>query len=284
MHHNNHTHERGLRNPNHPGTTTGTTAHNMHGGAGAGLQQPPTGTTYGQSPASGPAPTTAGHHKHDLLNKLDPRVDSTHDRQAMPQQTGGGSTIPEGTYGPHSSRLANALDPRVDSDLDSARGAGMRAGGGLGGPQTAAAVPGAVPGGAGMGGGMMGTGPGMGAGAGVGGHTHGGYGGEAREGTYGPHGSRMANALDPHVDSDRDRHVGPGATHAPGGMMGGHGAAAGGHGHGAMGTTSTATAGGAGAAPHTAGPHKSDLLNKLDPRVDSQTGAVKGGSGTRGAY
>ncbi|KAK4039187.1 hypothetical protein C8A01DRAFT_36874 [Parachaetomium inaequale] len=267
MYNNNPTHERGLRNPNHPGTTT-TTAPNTN------MPQPQTGLTYGQSPASGPAPTTAGHHKHDLLNKLDPRIDSTHDRQPM-SQTGGGSSIPEGTYGPHTSKLANALDPRVDSDLDSARaGAGMGPGGGLGGTQ-AAGVPGAVPG--------AGMGVGVGAGPGMGG-TQRGYGGEAPEGTYGPHTSRMANALDPRVDSDRDRHVGPGATHAPGAVMGGHGA---------MGTTSTATAGGGGgvggagagvAAPHTAGPHKSNLLNKLDPRVDSQTGAWKGGSGTRAGY
>lgn len=74
--------ERGIRNTNHPNAAAG----------GA-----PSGMTYGQSAASGPAPTTAGHHKHDILNKLDPRVDSTHDRQPMTQA---GSNIPEGTYGP----------------------------------------------------------------------------------------------------------------------------------------------------------------------------------------
>jgi len=30
-----------------------------------------------------------------------------------------------------------------------------------------------------------------------------------------------------------------------------------------------------GPAPNTAGPHRSDLLNKLDPRVDSKTGERK---------
>ncbi|KAJ4395247.1 hypothetical protein N0V85_006627 [Neurospora sp. IMI 360204] len=28
---------------------------------------------FGEHPASGPAPSTAGFHKHDILNKLDPR-------------------------------------------------------------------------------------------------------------------------------------------------------------------------------------------------------------------
>jgi hypothetical protein len=261
------TNERGLRNPNHPNAAT-------TGGA-------PGGMTYGQSAASGPAPTTAGHHKHDILNKLDPRIDSTRDRQPMAQT---GNNIPEGTYGPHSSRLANALDPRVDSDLDSTRaGAGMGPGGGLGGQ----AQPAAGTGGGGMVGGTRHGAATTGYGAGYGAQSN------APEGTYGPHSSRLANTLDPRVDSDRDRHVGPGATHAPGAAMGGRSGVAGAggsagapvtdHHAGGMGTASTAAGGGV-AAPHTRGPHKSDLLNKLDPRVDSTTGAYKGGSGSRGAY
>ncbi|KAK4119104.1 hypothetical protein N657DRAFT_650524 [Parathielavia appendiculata] len=204
--------ERGIRNPNAQ-ATVGATA------TGQG------GLTYGQSAASGPAPTTAGHHRHDILNKLDPRVDSTHDRQPMSQTA---SSVPQGTYGPHSSRIANALDPRVDSDLDSTRAAGHGAGGGLAGPAhpaPRAAMHGAV-----------------------------GSGGGAAEGTYGLHSTRMGNALDPRVDSDGDRHVGPGATHAPGGAFGGGGD-----------SSTTAAAG--------AGPWKSNTLNKLDPRVDSTTGA-----------
>ena len=258
MNNNNYPTERGVRNPNAPiGTHTA-----------QGITQP-TGTTggmtYGQSAASGPAPTTAGHHKHDVLNKLDPRIDSTHDRDPMAAHTGAGSGIPEGTYGPHSSRLANALDPRVDSDLDSTRaagagavaGSGMGMGMGTGGGHAAAPAPAAL-------GGYTGGASGFGASSGTG----------VPEGTYGPHSSRVANALDPRVDSDRDRHVGPGATHAPG-------AGAGGGMAGMTGGSSTTSAGmGAGVAGghhhHTAGPHKSDLLNKLDPRVDSKTGAWKG--------
>ncbi|KAK3293035.1 uncharacterized protein B0H64DRAFT_444340 [Chaetomium fimeti] len=269
MYHNTTPQERGIRNPNHPST--------------AAAPPPPSGTTYGQSPASGPAPTTAGHHKHDALNKLDPRIDSTHDHQSMPTTTSG--KIPEGTYGPHRSRVANALDPRVDSDLDSGRaGAGTGPGGGLGGGQaqpTAATA----------------TGMGMGAAGGGGGMMHGGavappqgpgQGRVAAEGTYGPHHSRVANAADPRVDSDRDRHLGSGGG-GGGGMMGGTAGAAPVAGHyqggGATHAGMTGPGGAAGvSAPHTTGPHKSDLLNKLDPRVDSKTGTYKDTAGTRGAY
>jgi hypothetical protein len=126
---------------------------------------------------------------------------------------------PEGTHGPHSSRVANAMDPRVDSDRDNSRtvgtgtagtGFGSTTGTGFGSTHTVGAGSGAT--------GMTGT--------------HG-----APAGTYGPHSSRVANAADPRVDSDRD-------------------------GRGALGT-------GPGPAPSTAGPHKSDMVNKMDPRVDS---------------
>lgn len=215
---------------------------------------PAGGGTYGESPTSGPAPTTAGHHKHDILNKLDPRVDSTQDRQPVPPQ-GANNNIPAGTYGPHHSRLANALDPRVDSDMDH-RGA-------------AAAQP------------AM-------------------HGGSAPEGTYGPHSSRVANAMDPRVDSDADNRghyptsaaaagaaapgYGPGMgaamSGAPAGIgyrhhqqpvrgtapMAGTGAGAG------AGMYNNASSTLPGPASNTTGPHRSNLLNKLDPRVDSKTG------------
>ncbi|KAK4099106.1 hypothetical protein N658DRAFT_475772 [Parathielavia hyrcaniae] len=238
---NNHN-ERGIRSPNAQPTTGAGPA------TGHGLQGPGGGLTYGQSPCTGPAPTTAGHHRHDVLNKLDPRVDSTHDSQPMPPPQSAHSSVREGTYGPHSSRLANALDPRVDSGLDSNRAAGQGAGGGLaGGPAPPPTAHAQAPGR-----GMM----------------HAEYGAPA-ESTYGPHSSRAGNRLDPRVDSDLDRHVGLGATHAPGG--GGH---------------STVGAGPGLSAPQntTSGPWKSDTMNRLDPRVDSTTGAWKGGSGSRGRY
>ncbi|KAH6847707.1 hypothetical protein B0I37DRAFT_391512 [Chaetomium sp. MPI-CAGE-AT-0009] len=231
MYHNTNPQERGIRNPNHPTTTTTAAA-------------PQSGVTYGQSPASGPAPTTAGHHKHDILNKLDPRVDSTHDRQPMPTNNTNTTKIPEGTYGPHRSRAANALDPRVDSDLDSMRASAAAGTGGGPAPQ----------------------------------------GSHVAEGTYGPHHSRVANAADPRVDSDRDRHRGFGAT-AAGGYGSGAGGGMMGGGQAAAPAAGQYQGGGAGvSAPHTAGPHKSGLLNKLDPRVDSKTGAYKDTAGTKGAY
>lgn len=216
--------------------------------------------TYGQSPASGPAPTTAGHHKHDMINKLDPRVDSTHDRQPLSTATG---DIPKGTYGPHSSRLANALDPRVDSDLDSTRtGAGMGAGGGRAGGASAAAGPSMMHGGAGYGAGHPTAAGGLSGNRG------------APEGTYGPHRTRVGNAMDPRVDSDLDS--GQRATMGRSGV--GAAAAGGSLGGGAPGagmTSSTTSAGTGVPGTRTTGPHQSNVANKLDPRVDSKTGTWK---------
>lgn len=234
----------------------------------------PGGMTYGESAASGPAPSTAGHHKHDIMNKLDPNIDSTHDKEPLTQRS-----APEGTYGPHKSRLANALDPRVDSDGDRARGMDHRTGhpnpfgGAAGGPQH-------------MSGGPAGAPPSM--------HGAGGYGSSNNrvpEGTYGPHSSRLANAADPRVDSDRDggfgrttHHANPAAGYAAGTTAGG----------GYTGTTPSSRHAGVGGvmgganthnvqtghlpgpAPNTAGPHKSDLLNKLDPAVDSKGTTYQG--------
>ena len=242
--------ERGTRNPNYP------------------VAQPPGQQSYGQSPASGPAPKTAGHHKHDFLNKLDPRIDSTHDREPLTTSTTStaGTTIPKGTYGPHSSRIANALDPRVDSDLDSTRaGAGVGAGGGR-----AAAAPGIAAPGVAMPATMLGAPAPAPTAAGAGG----GYmaqagGGKVPEGTYGPHQTRIANALDPRVDSDLDSQRARHTVRGAGGNALGTGVAGG--------TTSSTTSAGTGVhSGTTAGPHRSDMANKLDPRVDSKTGVWKG--------
>jgi hypothetical protein len=68
----------------------------------------------------------------------------------------------------------------------------------------------------------------------------------------GPHSSNLANKADPRVDSDFDnraRHQNLGGTDAPAG--------------------SSYTTPGSGAAQQTAGPHDSNIANKLDPRVDS---------------
>ena len=86
------------------------------------------------------------------------------------------------------------------------------------------------------------------------------------EGAYGPHKSRIANALDPRVDSDLDHSGARTHGHAAPVPVGHHSAP---H-HAPVGAALP------GPAPNTAGPHRSDLMNKLDPSVDSKTGEVRG--------
>jgi len=92
--------------------------------------------------------------------------------------------------------------------------------------------------------------------------------------TAGPHDSNLANKLDPRVDSDRDGanvgQYGHSSTHQGG--LGGAGTAQQGYGN----THSSGGLGGIGNTHqgHThgstnAGPHDSNIANKLDPRVDS---------------
>lgn len=69
-----------------------------------------TAGAFGDS--TGPAPKTAGPHKYDILNKLDPSVDSKTGTTA----TGYGPGV-ETTPGPHGSKVLNALDPRVGSTI-----------------------------------------------------------------------------------------------------------------------------------------------------------------------
>jgi len=76
---------------------------------------------------TGPAPNTAGSHQSDLLNKLDPQVDSDLNNRA---QYAPGTTATNNTHagatkhvshpassndGPHPSSIMNKLDPRVNS-------------------------------------------------------------------------------------------------------------------------------------------------------------------------
>ncbi|KAE8347400.1 hypothetical protein BDV24DRAFT_122024 [Aspergillus arachidicola] len=223
----------------------------------------PIGTQVGgvdpSDPRTGPAPHTAGPHKSDIANKLDPRVDSDLSKEKKSSNAGiggagGASNTHTGssqkTAGPHTSDTGNKLDPRVDSDKDNrARHA----------PGTTAS--------------------------------------DARTGpaprTAGPHESDMGNKLDPRVDSDRDNR----ARHAPGTMAsdartGPASRTAGPH-ESDMGnkldprvdsdvdnraqyapqTThnrNTSHLAGTGATTaSTTGPHSSSIGNKMDPRVDS---------------
>ena len=120
----------------------------------------------------------------------------------------------------------------------------------------------------------------------------------------GPHATDTANRLDPHVaGSTEGLERVPGHTHAHDGHSKGKAALASGateagseayegtRGHrgpttydsGLSGpTSSTASSGGvsSGPAPKTAGPHKSDMMNKIDPRVDSDLSKQQGTAGT----
>ena len=77
------------------------------GAGAAGLGAYEAGRDHTQSSSTGPAPTTAGPHKSDMLNKLDPRVDSdlskqqpgtTGARSGLGSSTTGTSSVPEGSY------------------------------------------------------------------------------------------------------------------------------------------------------------------------------------------
>jgi hypothetical protein len=100
---------------------------------------------------------------------------------------------------------------------------------------------------------------------------------DAAEGISGPHNSRLANAADPRVDSDNDgsRNLGAASNTRGTGTTGGFSGA----GTGVTNTTASTNA----------GPHSSNIANKLDPRFDSDRdgsrnlGAANGNSST-GAY
>jgi len=106
--------------------------------------------------------------------------------------------------------------------------------------------------------------------------------------TGGPHSSHMANKVDPTVSTGHNTTYQGGltgsTTHSGGLTSGSHGT----HNQGGLASSTHATPGhnqhqgltGAGShlpgpAPDTAGPHKSDMLNKVDPRVDADLDGSK---------
>jgi hypothetical protein len=245
----------------------------------------------GSSHAHGSDPT--GPHSSHMANKADPRVDS--DRYGAAGNTAGAGGVGAGQYGsntshtgthgtsgglmgsshnthgtagglgqshatshgdpsgPHSSSLANKLDPTVDTKSY-----------GTANPATGH----------------------------YSGNTHGTTGGlTGSHGTTGysdptgPHKSHMANQADPRVDSDR--YGAAGNTSGAGGygagqygstgsgLTGGHGTHTGTTGSGLTGTHGHTGTVGSGNSNTTAGPHNSDMLNKIDPRVDSDLDGSK---------
>ncbi|KAI1350992.1 hypothetical protein F5Y01DRAFT_284331 [Xylaria sp. FL0043] len=232
-----------------------------------------------------------------IVNKVKEAVSGHHSTST--------SSAPEGTHGTHNSRVANAADPRIDSDRDHRAAPGSTVGGtheytsGNNYSHTGTTgVTGASTGAYGTTGttGTAREGPHSSnmankmdpridsdrSGQRMG-NTAGDQFGSGPEGVHGPHSSRIANAADPRVDSDRDASRTVGNTYGSSGTHGTTGA------HGTHGTTHpTSQIGGnfaPGPAPNTAGPHKSDALNKADPRVDSDLDGSKtvGGNKTYGS-
>ncbi|PTB42481.1 hypothetical protein M441DRAFT_57224 [Trichoderma asperellum CBS 433.97] len=216
------------------------------------------GPTYGTGPGHanaananlpGPAPFTAGPHRHDVLNKLDPTVDSgtggmqvltgSHHNAGMggvpgqaPVQGRAGGVM--GSNNPYHG--GNVADPTLPN-------AGNYYTMGTNVVPGSNAAPRNVP-----------------------------------EGTYGPHTSRVANAADPRVDSDADhrRRVGLGTGAGSGAAArGGVGAGSGGN------SRPIFPPGVGGPAPTTAGPHRHDVLNKLDPTVDSRSATTVDATGRK---
>jgi len=162
----------------------------------------------------------------------------------------------EGVAGPHNSRIANSADPRVDSDMDGSRTAGTAGTTGTGYTSTGTGPSGSTNAGPRNTEAVGGTGTEVGNNAG----TNTGFsGGMSNSANAGPHDSNLANKADPRVDSDLD------------GRGNRHGATTGGV-FGANGSHATP---GSGTAQNTAGPHNSDMMNKLDPRVDSDRDGSK---------
>jgi hypothetical protein len=256
------------KDKHHDSTTTGSHTTGTH-----------TAGTH-DSRTSGVPEGTAGPHSSRAANAADPRVDSDLDSSRRTGATG--TTGGLGSTGHHTAGGIGSTG--THSENMPGRTAGMT-GTGMHGTHSEN-MPGHSTG-LGSTGGMTGThSSGM-----TGTHSSG-----LPEGTAGPHSSRAANAADPRVDSDLD------SSRRAGGLGGStynqtttgtsglssHGAGAHGptgtHSSGLSGTNSGAhhmgdnTAYGTnnpGPAPKTAGPHKSDMLNKADPRVDSNLDGSK---------
>ncbi|KAI9849113.1 MAG: hypothetical protein M1837_005343 [Sclerophora amabilis] len=285
----------GLSSTTGPGSTNVGTSHENNrehhygrdaalvgGGAAATGSAYTANPSYSENTSTGPAPSTAGPHKSDFLNKVDPRVDSDLDGSktvgSAPGATGGAEKKNES--GPVSSSVnpysSSGIDPRVDSTPRSTQG---RAGSGYNEPTTDSHR--------GRDAAYVGGGTAAGAGAYQAGQHRG---TEQPTQTFsqpsqatGPHSSSAANKADPRVDSDRsqatrggDHHYGRDAAYVGGGTAAGAGAYQATQSRGTDQPTST-TANTYGSTT-AAGPHSSNAANKADPRVDSdRSQAARGG-------
>ncbi|TGO80789.1 hypothetical protein BELL_0001g00510 [Botrytis elliptica] len=270
-------------------------------------------TSLGSHPTHGHAEGSHGIHNSAALNAADPRVDSDLDGNRLPNKTSSGYGTQDaygttttgssghhlgrdaaaigtagavgegihhhnnqhsqgglrGTTGPHTTATANLLDPHLSGsgvrteDAHTHHGHGSKSGlvegggaeeaDGVHGSKGTSAAAGVIP-----------------VGAYEAGHGH--------NTTAGPHTSNLANKADPRVDSDlskqQNHHYGRDAAVA--GAVGGAAYEANKHHHNSANTT--------------AGPHSSNIENKVDPRVDSdrsreqhhygRDAALAGGAGT----
>lgn len=186
-----------------------------------------------------------------------------------------GSTGPTSTTaGMHSSDMANKADPRVDSDLDGSRNMGLRSSGATAGTGTGTGTTTRTTG-------TSGTKLGSGMGTGMGTDTLSSGGVTGTSDSTGAYSSGMGTTSGMDTTSgfgagDRNlgQQTGTMQTDTTSSAFGGGlGSSTG----GGYGTSRQAT----GPAANTAGPHKSDMLNKADPRVDSDLDNSKTVGGDR---
>ncbi|KAF7714309.1 Uncharacterized protein PECH_000437 [Penicillium ucsense] len=288
-------------------TTTGTGIgshsttghHGSHSGTGVGTGLATGAATGAGAHEYGSHSTNQGPHDSNVANKADPRVDSDRDGRASYGHNATGTTgtgLQSSTSGTHGSHHGSHHGTSTGVGSGLAAGAAAHE---VGSQSThrGSNVPGTT------GTGSVGM-AGAGTEAGLTGH-HGTMGGGPdatnsyatgpADNTAGPHKSDMANKADPRVDSDlsnsghgfdQDVHKGSigGAGVIP--ISGNAGPTstktfeeaqhAGSAGAGSSyNNSNTATTGSSATGQKTAGPHKSDMANKLDPRVDSDLDGSK---------
>jgi hypothetical protein len=229
--------------------------------------------------------STQGPHKSDMLNKLDPRVDSdnskAYDSNSSRNTAGGiGSSNTTSGYGssttsgPYDSNMANRADPRVDSDNSRFGSSNV---------------------------GSTGTSTGAYGSTGASGYDNSSSNYGSSNTTSGPHKSDLLNKADPRVDSDNSKAYGL-STHSNNSAagFGTTGVTSGPHhtdtanaldpnvNQSGYGNTSSHTSGGLGSSgaygSSNSGPHSSNLANKADPRFDSDNDRLRGPDSARDNY
>jgi len=253
------------------GTSTGgygTSGNNSLGATGqSGLGG--SSTDYGSSTTS-----SEPVHKSNMMNKIDPRVDSDNSKAYGNTSSGLASNTNSSTgfgssSGPHQTGTANALDPNVNASYGNTSSSGL-------GSSTAydSTNSGASTTGAGFGGNS--ALPDSHGSSDIRGNTATTSGGLGSSSAYGStnsghHSSNLANKADPMIDSDNDRLRGP-DSYGSSDIRGNTATTSGGLGSSsAYGSTNS-------------GPHSSNVANKADPRVDSDNDRLRGPDSARDHY